>query len=159
MESRDVIPAGLALTALALVVVGIHQELLTTRFAGGPIIETGWGGDLSYQERQLGALVAGALPVAAASARYRRAGYLVQAVGAVVLGATLLATTHWIGQPEVYTGLPVAGGASGVFVLGAEPYLLVVGGLLLVGAGVAGARPDATDAADNDSQGPAGVTR
>lgn len=140
MDRRALLPTGLALAGLVVVLLGLHQELLTARAAGGPTVTTGWGRDLNHTERLLGALATVALPVAAVSVRVRRAGYLVQAVGATVLWFALTASVHWLGQPEVYTGLPVAGGTTGEFVLAAEPYLLLAGGLLLVAAGAVGAQ-------------------
>lgn len=152
MDRRSLLPLGLALAGLAAILVGLHQELVTVRPAYDGSITTGWGRDLNAGERQLGALATGALPVAAVTVRYPRARYLLQAVGLFVAGRALYASVHWLLQPDVYTGIPIAGGTSGELVLGAEPYLLVVGGLLLVAAGSAGARPAPLTRGDRDAQ-------
>ena len=159
MDRRTILPVGLAFVGLVTVLVGLHQDLLTVRAAYDGTVTTGWGRDLNHTERKLGLLATVALPVAAAAARYRYAGYLVQAAGAAVTWAALSASVHWLLDPVVYSGLPVAGGTSGAFVLGAEPYLLLVGGLLLVAAGVAGAHPSPYGVSDSDAPRSASATR
>jgi hypothetical protein len=142
MQRRALLSAALALAGAVVVLFGLHQELLATRAAAGSVT-TGWGGDLNHTERLLGAVALAALPMAVLSGYLRAAAYLVQLAGAAVAGYAVYAALHWLGQPGTSTGLPIAGGRTGDVVLAAEPYLLVVGGLLLVAAGVVGAHPRA----------------
>jgi hypothetical protein len=142
-DRRTLLPVGLALAGLVVVLVGLHQELLTAATPGGPTASTGWDGShlpwgrkFSDSERYLGAVATAALPLAAATAWRRHLGYLVAIAGAGVAGYALLVAGTWLAKPWVSTGLP---GDDGGIVLAAEPYLLVLGGLLLVAAGLVGA--------------------
>ncbi|WP_247008476.1 hypothetical protein [Halorientalis litorea] len=139
MNYRALLPAGVAAAGLAAVVVGIHTELLHFRPMYDSTIVTGWGRDLNHEERLLARLSGLALVGALASARWRRAAVLPLAVGGIVLFYVGRAVSYYL-TPELYTGLPVAGGTTGRRVFGAEPYLLALGALLFVGAAVLGYR-------------------
>jgi hypothetical protein len=156
MDRRALLPTGLALAGLVVVLLGLHQELLTARAAGGPTVTTGWGRGLNHEERLLGAVATAALPLAAAAARFRLLGYLVATAGAAVTGVAVWAAGSWLAEPWVSTGVP---GDAGTVVIGAEPYLLVVGGLLLFASGLVAARGTPVDAGDRDApaRSPAGV--
>jgi hypothetical protein len=147
MDRRALLPTGLALAGLVVVLLGLHQELLTARAAGGPTVTTGWGRGLNHEERLLGALATAALPLAAAAARVRRIGYVVATAGGVVAGVALWAAGSWLAEPWVSTGVP---GDAGTVVLGAEPSLLVLGGLVLVASGLVGALMPPAGVTDRD---------
>lgn len=139
MNYRALLPAGVAAAGLAAVVVGIHTELLHFRPMYDSTIVTGWGRDLNHSERLLAQLGGLAVVGALASARWRRAAALPLAVGGIVLFYVGRAVAHYL-TPTLYTGLPVAGGQTGRHIFGAEPYLLTLGALLFVAAGVLGYR-------------------
>jgi hypothetical protein len=140
MDRRALRPAGVAVAGTLAVVIGIHAELLHVRPTASGTIETGWGGSLNHEETLLAALSLLGTVGALAASRWRRAALLPQAVGGVVLFYALRAVGIYLSDPllEVYTGLPVLDGTTGRAVFGAEPYLLILGGLLLIAGGVLG---------------------
>jgi hypothetical protein len=142
MDRRALLPAGVAVAGTLAVVIGIHTDLLAMRPGVGGAIETGWGGRLNHEERLLAGLGLVGIVGAFVAVRWRRAALLTQAVGGVVLFYALRAVVGYALDPslELYTGFPVADGTTGQVVFGAEPYLLVLGGLLLIVAGVLGFR-------------------
>ena len=142
MDRRALLPVGIAAAGTLAVVIGIHTELLTMRPGTGGTIETGWGGSLNHEEQLLAGLSLLGIVSAFAAIRWRRAALLTQAVGGIVLFYALRAVVGYSFDPRlgVYTGFPVLGGTTGRVVFGAEPYLLVLGGLLLIAAGVLGVR-------------------
>lgn len=142
MDRRTLLPTGVAIVGALAVVIGIHMELLHMRAGVGRTIDTGWASSLNHEEGLLAGLSLLGIVGALAARRWRRAGLLSQAVGGVVLFYALRAVMQHILDPGVgiYTGLPVFEGTTGQIVFGAEPYLLVFGGLLLIAAGVLGYR-------------------
>nr|WP_084510120.1 hypothetical protein [Haloplanus natans] len=85
---------------------------------------------------------------AVAARRWRRLAVAPAATGFVVLFYTLRAVLHYALEPGLYVEVTTYG-APTRFVLGAEPILLVAGGLLLVGAGVVGWRGADPDGAED----------
>ncbi len=140
MDRRALRPAGVAVAGTLAVVIGIHAELLHVRPTASGTIETGWGGSLNHEETLLAGLSLLGTVGALAASRWRRVALLPQAVGGVVLFYALRAVGIYLSDPllEVYTGLPVLDGTTGRVVFGAEPYLLILGGLLLIAGGVLG---------------------
>jgi len=134
------LPVALALVGFAAVVIGIHQGLVHVAPGYEGTIVTGWGRSLNHEERLLAGLGAVGVGGAVASLRWRRLVAVPAAVGGVVLFYALRAVIYTVQDPGLYAETTTHGGNSVVFVLGAEPFLLVAGGLLLVGAGVAGRR-------------------
>ena len=147
MIERRALPAALAVAGFAAVVIGIHQGLVHVAPGYEGTIVTGWGGSLNHEERLLAGLGAVAIGGAVASLRWRRLAVVPVATGSVVLTSALRAVVNTFQDRGLYTETTTDGGNSVAFVLGAEPFLLVAGGLrlvagglLLVGAGVAGRR-------------------
>ncbi|WP_254822170.1 hypothetical protein [Haloglomus halophilum] len=132
------IAPGLALLGLLAVVVGVYQDLLRIMPASAGSIETPWGRDPTQGEYLL-LLWAGIGVVGAVAAiRWRLAAVAPAVMGSIVLlgtGNTVLRYEREIG---LYTPVPTPGGDRAQHALGAEPFLLVAGALLLVGAGGVG---------------------
>jgi hypothetical protein len=131
----------LALAGFVAIGVGVHQGLVHVAPGYEGTITSGWGGPLSHEEVllvQLGAVgVAGAL----AGTRWRQLSVVPLLTGCLVVGYAVRAVVSLFQSPrppyrEVTIDGAGFGGEAVLFVLGAEPFLLVAGGLLLVGAGV-----------------------
>ena len=133
-------PTVLAVAGFAATVVGVYQGLLHVGPGYEGTIMTGWGGDLNHEERLLVGLGAVGVGGAVATRRGRHLAAVPVAMGGVVLFYALRATVHQVRNVPLYTETTTYGGDPVVFVLGAEPFLLVAAGLLFVGAGVAGWR-------------------
>ena len=142
MNRRALLPGGVAIAGMLAIVIGIYTELLTMRPGIGGTIETGWGGPLNHEEQLLAGLSIVGTISAFAAIRWQRVALLAQAVGGVVLFYALRAVVGYAFDPTlgIYTGFPVLDGTGGRVIFGAEPYLLVLGGLLLIAAGVLGFR-------------------
>jgi hypothetical protein len=138
MRRYRYIAPGLALLGLLAVAVGVYQDLLRIVPAAAGTIETAWGRHLVRGEYLLllWAVIGGVGAVAAV--RYRLAAVVPVVMGSIVLlgtGNTVLRYEREIG---LYTPVPTPGGDGAQHALGAEPFLLVAGALLLVAAGAAG---------------------
>jgi len=147
MLPRRVVPVALALAGLVAVVIGIRQELVHVAPGFEGTITTGWGGDRNHEERLLARLAFVGVVGAVAARRWRRLAAIPAATGGVVLFYALRATLHYALDPGLYVTVSAYGGQTRL-VLGAEPVLLVVGGGLLVAAGVVRwrAHPDRAEA-------------
>jgi hypothetical protein len=151
---------GLSIAALLAVSIGVHAELLHARPIYEFTIDTGWGvvpgherwlHSLNHEERLLAQLTGIGVLGAIAATRWRRAAVLPALTGAIVLFYPVRAVWHHAIDTGIYTGVPFLGDPSSRVILGAEPFLLVVGGLLLLGSGVLGWwGSDATFAMDNN---------
>jgi hypothetical protein len=148
---RDRVPVGIAAVGLLTVLVGVHAELLHARSMYDFTITTGWGvveghqrwiHSLNHEERLLAALAGVGLLGSVAVTRWRRAAVIPALMGCVVVYYPVRAVLYYARDSHLglYTGLPLVGDSSGRVVLGVEPYLLVVGGLLLVASGLLGWR-------------------
>ena len=140
MRPQRAIPAVLALAGFVTIVVGVHQGLVHVAPGYEGTITTGWDGTLSHEEVLLARLGLVGVVGAGAALRWRRLAVVPAATGAVVLCYALRAVLHYARNPGLYAPVTAFGGESVRFVLGAEPFLLVAGGLFLVGAGVVGWR-------------------
>ncbi|MFC6974772.1 hypothetical protein ACFQL1_08900 [Halomicroarcula sp. GCM10025709] len=151
MDRARFLPVGLAAAGLLTVLVGIHTELLHARPMYEFTIDTRWGRSpgqprllhsLNHEERLLARLSGVGLVGAALATRWRQAAAIPALIGGIVLFYPIRAVLHHLGDPAsgIYTGVLPIGDPAGRIVFGAEPYLLVLGGLLLVAAGVAGWR-------------------
>jgi hypothetical protein len=140
-------PEALAVAGVALTVVGVYQGLMHVAPGYEGTIMTGWGGDLNHEERLLVGLAVVGVGGAVATRWWKQFAAVSVAMGGVVLFYALRAVAHQVRNVPLYTETTMYGGDPVVFVLGAEPFLLVAAGLLLVGAGVAGWRrhADRTD--------------
>jgi hypothetical protein len=134
---------GLSIAALVAVVIGVHAELLHARPVYDFTIDTGWGvtpgqrrwiHSLNHEERLLAQVAGLGVLGSIAATRWRRAVVIPGVMGTIVLFYPLRAVWHHATETGIYTGLPIVGDPSSRVVLGAEPYLLVAGGLFLVGS-------------------------
>lgn len=158
------LPVGLAGAGLFAVVVGIHAELLHARPMYDFAITTGWGvvpghrrwiHSLNHEEWLLAEIAGLALLGSLAATRWRRAAAIPALAGLIVCFYPIRAVAHYATEEGVYTGLPAVGDPTSRVVLGAEPFLLVLGGLCLLGAGYVGWRAPALSSAQTDRGRPA----
>lgn len=140
MNRQDLVAVGLALVGFCAIVVGIHQDLVQVAPGYPGLIETGWDGSLSHEERLLAQLAALGVGGTIATIRWRSAAVLPLAVGVVELFYSIRAVISYAREPGLYTEVTLYDGTVTRFVLGAEPSLLVLGGLLVLGAGIVGWR-------------------
>ena len=149
MSVRRLLPVGLAVVGVAAIVFGIFQGLVHVAPGYEGTITTGWGGELNHEERlfvQLGVVgIAGAV----ATLRWRRLAVVPAAMGAIVSFYAVRAVVHYVLDPGLYTEVSRYGGEPVVLVLGAEPFLLLLGGALLVAAGIVGWSAHATPPRDD----------
>ncbi|GAB6860697.1 hypothetical protein ACFR97_07810 [Haloplanus litoreus] len=150
MRSHRLLPVAAAVAGAAAVAVGVHQGLVHVASGYEGTIVTGWGRALNHEERLL--VWVGALGVAGAvgSLRWRPLAVLPAATGGVVLLYALRASLHYALDPGLYVEVSGYGDAPVRLVLGAEPFLLVAGGALLVAAGVRGWRVEPAGAAEDE---------
>jgi len=132
------VPVAISVGALATVFVGVHTESLHAAAASGYTVQTGWDGPLNYQELELVELAALGVLGALAAVRWRRAAYGTLLAGGLVLVYPIRFLADRF--ESVSQGLDVGGGTTIDVSFGAEPYLLLFGGTVLVLAGVAGIR-------------------
>ena len=132
-------PTTLALAGAAAIAVGVHQGLVHVAPGYGGSIVTGWGGPLSHEEVFLAGLGLVGVVGTVAARRRRRLAVTPAATGLVVLFYTFRAVLHYALEPGLYVEVTTHG----------TPTRFVVGGLLLVGAGVVGWRGPAPDGADD----------
>ncbi|MFC7081977.1 hypothetical protein [Halorussus caseinilyticus] len=146
MENRGLVPVMMAVTGCAAVVVGVYQGLVHVAPGYEGTIVSGWGGDLSHQEVLLAQLGVVGVGGAVAALRWKRLASVPFAMGGIVLFYALRAVFDLFrspGRPLYREFSPQAPGFEGetvVFVLGAEPFLLAGGALLLIGSGIAGSK-------------------
>lgn len=141
MNDDRALPLALAIAGFAAIVIGIYQGLVHVAPGYGELtIVTGWGGELSHEERLLAALGAVGLGGIAGSRRWTQLAVVPVAMGAIVLFYALRAMLHYVQHVPLYTEVRTNGGDPAMFILGAEPFLLIGGGLLLIGAGIASRR-------------------
>lgn len=140
MNYRRVLPVALATVGFVIIVVGIHQGLLHIAPGYEGTITTGWDGALNHEEFLLAGVGAVAIGGTVATRRWQRLAAVPVVAGAIVLVYALRALLHSVQTTPLYTETTIYSGDTVVFVLGAEPFLLIAGGLLLVSAGVLGWR-------------------
>jgi hypothetical protein len=142
MDRRNLLIVGMAAAGLLAIVVGVHQSLVDVAPGFDGRIVTGWDRGLSHEERLLAALGGLGAVSALGATRWRRLAAVPVAAGSVVLLFTLRAVGQYAMRPGLYTDVRLHDGSTTRFVLGAEPFLLAGGALLLVTAGIAGWRSD-----------------
>lgn len=139
MQRYRAVPVAIALAGLVAVLVGVFQGLVHVAPGYEGTITTGWDGGLNHEEQLLAALGGVGVAGAALSLRWKRLAAVPAAVGGVVLFYAVRAMAGYVlnGLP-LYTETTLPRSTEPVvYVFGAEPFLLVAGGLLFVGAGIA----------------------
>jgi len=142
VEYERLVPVVIAIAGLAAIGIGVYQGLVHVAPGYEGTITSGWGGSPGHEEVllvQLGAVGVGGV---VAGLRWKRLSGLSSVVGSVVLFYAVRAVFGLVRSPRpLYEEFSVRGGGfegdTVMFVLGAEPFLLAAGGLLLVGAGLA----------------------
>ena len=140
MRKGIVLPVVLAVAGFATIVVGIHQGLVHVAPGYEGTIVSGWDGGLNHEERLLAGIGAVGIGGTVATLRWRRLTIVPITSGGVVLFYALRALIQKVQNVPLYVETTMHGGDPVVFILGAEPFLLITGGLLLVGAGMLGWR-------------------
>jgi len=140
MKTKSVLPAVVAVVGFIAILVGIHQGLVHVAPGYEGTITSGWDGSLNHEERLLAGIGAVGIAGAVAALRWKQFSLIPVAGGGVVLFYAVRAILQYVQRFPLYTETTMPGGDPVVFVFGAEPFLLIVGGLLLVGAGLLGWR-------------------
>lgn len=142
MRTKEVLPTVLAIGGFAAIVVGIHQGLVHVAPGYEGMIMSGWGGKLNHEERLLARVGAVGLGGTVAMLRWKRLSIMPIVAGGVVLFYSLRAVLQKVQSVTLYSETATYGGDPVVFILGAEPFLLIAGGVLLFGAGLMGWRQE-----------------
>ncbi len=143
VENDRLLPVMIAVTGFVAIVFGTHQGLVHVAPGYEGTITSGWDGDLNHEELLL-VLVGGVgIGGAVAARRWKHLASIPVLMGGVVLFYVFRAVLGQFRSPHSlyreYTLHPPGSEEYTVMiVLGAEPFLLAVGALLLVGAGIAG---------------------
>ncbi|UPV99008.1 hypothetical protein M0R88_10770 [Halorussus gelatinilyticus] len=146
MENRRLVPVVMAVAGCTAIVIGVYQGLVHVAPGYEGTITAGWGGDLNREEILLVQLGVVGVGGAVAALRWKRLASVPFATGGIVLFYAFRAVGPFLRSPtrplyrEFSPGAPGFEGESVMLVLGAEPFLLAGGGLLLVGAGIAASR-------------------
>ena len=141
METHRLVPLAMAVAGFAAIGIGVYQGLVHVAPGYEGTIMSGWDGSLNHEEVllvQLGALGVGSV---AAGLRRKRLSIVSVVMGSIVLFYAFRAVFNLFQSSRpLYREFSVQGagfeGDTVMFVLGAEPFLLAAGGLLLVGAGI-----------------------
>jgi hypothetical protein len=144
MENSRLVPIGMAIAGCAAIVIGVYQGLVHVAPGYEGTIVSGWGGGLNHEEVLLVQLGVVGVGGAVAALRWKRLASVPFAVGGIVLFYALRAVFSAFQSParplyrEFSPRAPGFEGETVMLILGAEPFLLAGGGLVLMGAGVAG---------------------
>lgn len=160
MDDRRLLPVALALVGCATVVVGVYQGLIHVAPGYEGTIVSGWGGELNHEELLLVRLGLLAVVGTVAARRWSYLAGVPVLLGAVVVFYPVRAVYELLRAPRpLYQEVSIHGAGFGgdpvMFVLGAEPFLLVAGGLLLAASGVAVARREMPRAVRDEPTAPA----
>ena len=142
MDSHRFVPLALAIAGFAAIGIGVYQGLVHVAPGYEGTIMSGWDGSLNHEEVllvQLGALGVGSV---VAGIRWKRLSSLSFVMGGLVLFYAVRAVLNLFQSSRpLYRDFSMQGagfeGDTVMFVLGAEPFLLAAGGLLLTVAGLA----------------------
>lgn len=142
MKRNRLLPVVLAVSGYAAVVIGLYQGLIHVAPGYEGTIVSGWGGELSHEEVLLGQVGAIGVGGTVAALRWKRLASVPIATGGIVLFYTLRAVfEQFQTSPPLYREFSATGGGfegdTVMLILGAEPFLLAAGGVLLIGAGIA----------------------
>ena len=141
VKNDRLVPVVIAVTGFATIVFGIHQGLVHVAPGYEGTITSGWDGDFNHEEVLL-VLVGGVgIGGAVAARRWKRLASIPVVMGGIVLFYVFRAVFGQFRSPhslyrEDTLHPPGSEEYTVMIVLGAEPFLLAVGGLLLVGAGI-----------------------
>lgn len=141
MEYQRFVPLAMAIAGFTAIGIGVYQGLVHVAPGYEGTIMSGWDGSLSHEEVllvQLGALGVGSVVV---GLRWKRLSSLSFVMGSIVLFYAVRAVFNLFQSSKpLYREFSMHGagfeGDTVMFVLGAEPFLLAAGGLLLIGAGL-----------------------
>ena len=141
MQTRQLVPVAIALAGFAAIGIGVYQGLVHVAPGYEGTIMSGWDGGLSHEEVllvQLGVLAVGSV---VAGLRWKRLAIISVVMGGIVLFYAFRAVfTLLQSRQPLYREFSVQGagfeGDTVMLVLGAEPFLLAAGGLLLMAAGI-----------------------
>ena len=143
MKNNQIIPAVMAAIGFATIALGIHQGLVHVASGYEGTIRTGWDGDLNHEEILF--LLIGGVGIGATitARRWKHLASIPVVMGGIILFSVFRAVLEQFQSPhslyqEHTLQPPGSEGYTVMIVLGAEPFLLAVGGLLLIGAGIAG---------------------
>lgn len=145
MKNDRLIPVVMAAAGFATIVVGIHQGLVHVAPGYEGTIMSGWDGELNHEELLLVQLGGVGIGGTVAALRWKRLASIPVVMGSIVLFYAFRAV---LGQfrssyplyREYSLQPPGSQEYTVMIILGAEPFILVVGGLLLMGAGIAGSK-------------------
>lgn len=138
MRKEQVLPITLALAGFTAIVIGIFQGLVHVAPGYEGTIMTGWGGSLNHEERLLARLGLVGIVGAVGALKVKQLSIVPIAMGGIVLFYAFRAIVHHAQTTQLYSEVQLYGGDTVVFILGAEPFLLIVGGGLLIGSGFYG---------------------
>lgn len=141
MDGHRLVPVVMAVVGFVTIVIGVYQGLVHVAPGYEGTITSGWDGTLSHEEVLLAQIGAVGVGGAVAGLRWKRLASIPVVAGSIVLFYTLRATFNWLWSPTrpLYREFsPQAPGFEGetMLILGTEPFLLAVGGVLLIGSGI-----------------------
>ena len=142
MGNNTVVPIALAIAGFGAIVVGIHQGVVHVAPGYQGTITTG-GDVLRRREWLLTGMGAAGLVGAAVSLQSKRLSVVPVVLGGVVLFEavrTMVLKAQSLPYPLYTETTYVLSGEPVMFIFGAQPFLLVAGGVLLVCAGLVGLR-------------------
>lgn len=140
VENSGIGPVVLAIAGFTAIVVGVHQGVLHVAPGYQGTINAG-GEVLGRREWLLAGTGVVGIVGAAVALRRKRLSVVPVAVGGIVLFEalrTMILAANGLPYPLYSETTNRLSGEPIMFVFGAEPFLLIAGGVLLVGAGIAG---------------------
>lgn len=160
MRDSPAVPIILASAGFAAIVVGVHQGVLHVAPGYQGTINAG-GEVLGRRDWLLAGIGAVGIGGATVSLRRKRLSVVPVAVGGIVLFEafrTMFIAAHSLPYP-IYTETTYRRSDDPVmFIFGAEPFLLVAAGVLLVGAGIVGLRGRRSQENDDEASSPSSTT-
>ena len=160
MRNNAMAPGILAIAGFVAIVVGIHQGVLHVAPGYQGTINAG-GDPLGRREWLLAGVGALGVVGAVSSIRTKRLSAVPGAVGGVVLFEafrTIVLAATGLPYPLFTETTYRTSGDPVMFILGAEPFLLVAGGVLFVGAGIVGSRIQRNRGNDDEMSSPSSRT-
>lgn len=142
VNNNGVSPIILSVAGFVTVVVGVHQGVFHVAPGYQGTINAG-GEALGRREWLLAGVGAVGVVGAALSIRRKRLSVVPAVVGGIVLFEafrTIIIAWNALPYPLFTETTYRRSGEPVMFILGAEPFMLMAGGVLLVGAGIAGIR-------------------
>lgn len=142
MENNRLVPGVMAVVGFGAIVVGIQQGLVHVAPGYEGSIVTGWDGAPNHEELLLVLFGGVGIGGTIAARKWKYLASIPVSMGGIVLFYVFRAVLGQFRSPhslyrEYSLRPPGSEEYTVMVVLGAEPFLLAVGGLLLVGAGIA----------------------